>query len=173
VTLLERVDAHLVDRGILHALIGAVALAAHGVVRSTFDYDLLVTDAQVLDAEFWRPLGTAVSLDVRVGADDDPLAGVVRLRQDGQRDVHIMVGRYPWQEDVLARAVLIGGRGLPIAEPADLVVLKLYTGGSQDRWDIEQVLALEDGADIARRVESRAPALPARSRKLWLTLRPR
>lgn len=172
-TLLERVDAHLVDRGVLHAVIGAAALAAHGVVRSTLDQDLFVNDRQVLDEDFWEPLRTLATVEVRVGENDDPLAGVVRLRRPRQPDVAVMVGRHPWQEDVLARAVLIGGRGLPIAEAADLVLLKLYAGGSQDRWDIEQLLALDDGVEIARKVETRIAALPVRSRKLWLTLRQR
>lgn len=172
-TLLEHVDARLVEGGVLHALIGATALAAHGICRSTIDHDLLVTDSRVLDPAFWEPLPPTSTVDVRIGDDDDPLAGAVRLRQVGERDVDVMIGRHAWQDDVLARAVLMRGEGLPIAEAADLVLLKLYAGGSQDRWDIEQVLALASGAEIARKVEERAVVLPARSRKLWLTLRPR
>jgi hypothetical protein len=156
-----------------HALIGAIALAAHGVSRSTADQDLLVTDRRVLDPLFWASLRPATSVDVREGGEGDPLAGVVRLRQEDQRDVDVVVGRHAWQDEVLARAVFIGGEGLPVAEVADVVLLKLYAGGSQDRWDIEQLLALDTGAEIARKVEERSAVLPLRSRKMWLTLRPR
>ena len=53
-TLLDRIADALSARAIPHALIGAIALAAHGVSRSTLDRDLLVTDPQVLDEDFWR-----------------------------------------------------------------------------------------------------------------------
>ena len=172
-TLLERVDALLAERGILHALIGAVALAAHGICRSTIDQDLLVMDRRVLDADFWAPLRPVAAIDVRQGGDDDPLAGVVRISEHDQRDVDLVVGRHAWQEEVLARAVYFGGQGYPFADAADVILLKLYAGGTQDRWDIEQLLALDTGADLARKVEERAAVLPQRSRKLWLTLRPR
>ena len=43
-TLVDRVSARLQAAGIPHALIGAAALAAAGVARSTFDIDLLTVD---------------------------------------------------------------------------------------------------------------------------------
>jgi len=55
-TLLGRVVDLLVRRDIPHALIGAAALAARGIARSTFDIDLLTTDAGVLQTEWWSPL---------------------------------------------------------------------------------------------------------------------
>ncbi|MBL0278437.1 MAG: hypothetical protein IPQ24_20605 [Anaeromyxobacter sp.] len=57
--LLEEVSRHLSGRGVRHALIGAGALAVHGVSRSTFDLDLLVTDQAVLQAAFWAELAAA------------------------------------------------------------------------------------------------------------------
>ena len=39
-----------------HALIGAAALAIHGVSRSTADIDLLSVDATILRAEAWAEL---------------------------------------------------------------------------------------------------------------------
>ena len=63
-TLLDRVSGLLTARGIPHALIGAAALAARGIARSTYDIDLLTTDrwaassafsrlASVLSISFW------------------------------------------------------------------------------------------------------------------------
>jgi hypothetical protein len=46
-------------------------------------------------------------------------------------------------------------------------MLKLYAGGSQDKWDIEQLLALGTAAAIRRDLESRIPALPRRCLELW------
>jgi len=48
VRLLAQVTRALRRERIDFALIGAAALAAHGVSRSTVDIDLLVTDARVL-----------------------------------------------------------------------------------------------------------------------------
>lgn len=50
----DRVVSILNDAGVAHALIGAAALAAAGVARSTLDLDLLTLDARVLDPAFWR-----------------------------------------------------------------------------------------------------------------------
>ena len=49
-SLLRRVHERLEESGIAHALIGAAALAIHGISRSTFDQDLLVTDRRALEA---------------------------------------------------------------------------------------------------------------------------
>ena len=55
-------------------MIGAAALALHGVSRSTGDQDLLVTDSAVLAAGFWESLERSTTIDVRRGDDADPLA---------------------------------------------------------------------------------------------------
>ena len=172
-TLLRRVAAFLGERDIAHAVIGAAALAIHGVSRSTLDQDLLAVDRRVLDAELWKAFDADGTVKVRRGDAEDPLAGVVRIVQEGERDVDVIVGRHQWQHDIVARAAPLGNQPIPVVEPADLVLLKLYAGGSQDRWDIEQLLALEAGGAIARSVDERAAALPLRSRDMWAALRRR
>jgi hypothetical protein len=171
VTLLDGVVARLADQQIAHALIGAVALAIHGVSRSTLDQDLLVIDRRVLRDDFWPPLGSDVTSDVRVGDANDPLAGVVRLRRVAERDVDVVVGRHEWQRTALDRAVRVGDGQLRVVRAADLILLKLYAGGTQDRWDIEQLLALEPAGALVDDVESRAAVLPPDSRELWARLR--
>jgi hypothetical protein len=86
--LIARVAAVLGQSGVRYALIGAGALAAHGIARSTFDLDLF----------------------------------------------------------------------------------KLYAGGSQDCWDIEQLLAASDRPSLIQEVESRLEALPGQARRLWRRL---
>jgi Nucleotidyl transferase of unknown function (DUF2204) len=172
VTLLERVAALLSARGIRHALIGAAALAVHGVSRSTLDQDLLVHDRRVLDPDFWAELSGAASIDIRTGDADDPLAGVVRASDEGERAVDVVVGRYQWQQHVLERATTIGEYQLPVVQRADLILLKLYAGGSQDKWDIEQLLAIDSSAEALASIDAHIASLPARSRELWRALRP-
>jgi hypothetical protein len=173
VTLLDHAERHLEDRGVSSAMIGAGALAIHGVSRSTFDRDLLVSDRRVLDSNFWSDLRAGVSVDSRRGDAADPLAGVVRCHQPGERDVDIVVIHAPWVDAVLMRAVSreTGGAAGRVVTAADLILLKLYAAGSQDRWDIEQLLALDSSGTVRRDVDQRITGLPVRCRPLWAELR--
>jgi hypothetical protein len=170
--LIARVGDLLRRSGVPYALIGAGALAVHGVSRSTLDQDLLATDSRVLADEFWSALQGATA-EVRVGDRDDPLAGVVRIAQPGERDVDVVVGRQAWQNDAITRAMIVQTDfQIPVVRAADLILLKLYAGGTQDMWDIEQLLAAGDAASLCADVERSLAALPARSRELWSGIRP-
>jgi hypothetical protein len=144
--LFVQVVSHLERASIPFALIGAGALAIHGVSRSTLDIDLLATDRRLLEPVFWA-LGSGVEVEVRRGDAADPLAGVVRCRAPNQRHVDIVIGKAAWQAALVARAEPLtrSGRAIPAARVEDLVLLKLYAGGSQDRWDIEQRLQRPSG----------------------------
>lgn len=168
--LLAQVSAALAAAGVPHALVGAGALAVHGISRSTFDLDLFTTDRRALDPAAWGAPGAPALVEVRVGDDADPLAGVVRLRSPGQRDVDVVVGRAGWQRGVVARAIPadLGGRPVPVATAPDLALLKLYAGGPQDAWDVDQLLAAApDEAALRARVEAELPALPPDAAALW------
>jgi hypothetical protein len=168
--LLGDVSRELTAHNLPYALIGAGALAVHGVSRSTFDLDLLVTDRTVLAAAFWAPLaGQGGDVDIRVGDDDDPLAGVVRLTRPGSRPVDVVVGRSAWQAEALGRASPrnLGELPVPVIAPADLILLKLFAGGPQDAWDVEQVLALLDRPTLVAAVERQLSRLPAPAARLW------
>lgn len=170
-TLLERVQQVLDAHGIAHALIGAAALAARGIARSTFDLDLLVADARVLSAELWKPVQAQGPLvDVRRGDAADPLGGVVRIEADGQRPVDVVLGKWAWQARALQRAEHVGG-GPPVVAARDLVLLKLYAGGTQDLWDIRELLGLPDAAGLIAEVEDDLRGLAADLRTRWDAMR--
>lgn len=166
-----QVSASLAARGVPHAMIGAGALAVHGISRSTFDLDLLVVDRSILRADAWSELAArGVSVEARTGDDADPLAGVVRLSAPGQRSVDVVVGRHAWQRDVLRRAVPspVGDRPVPVAIPSDLVLLKLFAGGPQDAWDVQQLVgAAADRGELTAEVERGLGNLSAEARELW------
>ncbi len=170
VSLIERVTDVLDRARASYAVIGAAAMAARGVGRSTRDVDLLTLSAAGLDKAWWTSLSRAgVRVSVSRGDADDPLAGVVRFEQKGERPVDLVFGRYPWQQRVLARAqpAAIGGLNLPTVQTSDLILLKLYAGGAQDAWDIEQLLAGPDRGVLIADVEAVVVELPARCRRLW------
>ncbi len=153
--------------GVPHALIGAAALAAAGVLRSTLDLDLLTVDTRVLDRARWESLWAAgVDVDIRRGDADDPLAGVVRVTMPGERPVDVIVGRHAWQQRAIARAQVLP-TGIRVVLPRDLVLLKLYAGGAQDLWDVRQLLGALDGAALSLQVEEDLSDLPQPAAALW------
>ena len=169
-TLLAYVASQLRREQIEFAMIGAAALAAHGVSRSTVDIDLLVVDPRVLSLTSREP---NVTVDVRRGAADDPLAGVVRFSQPQERDVDVVVGRSRWQQGIIrrARTIDVGELTVPVVDVTGLILLKLYAGGSQDAWDIEQLLGVADQAAVVAAVDALVHELPHASQTLWERLR--
>jgi hypothetical protein len=162
------------DRGIPFAVVGAVAMAVHGVSRSTRDLDLLALSQECLETSFWESVrreGTDVR--IRKGDRDDPLAGVVRFGGPGESPLDLVVGKSPWQAGILRRARLarIEGADVPVAAAADLILLKLYAGGPQDAWDIEQLLEGPDRAALIAEVGAALTALPPEFRRLWARVR--
>jgi len=158
--LLDRILADLAARRIPAAVIGALALAAHGVVRASEDLDLLVLDRSVLARDFWTDWTATSEIEIRRGDPDDPLAGVVRIRADGEI-LDLVVGREPWMPAVLERRIEIqlGPRALPVVSRADLVLLKLFAGGPQDLLDVELLLAAHPGdlkAEVERLLKGRS-----------------
>lgn len=165
-SLLEEISSTLETAGIRHALIGALALSAYGVNRATLDLDLLVTDPSCLKSDLWADLRSrGIAVEVRKGDSTDPLAGVVRFQSPSEGPVDVVVGKFPWQTRLLERAEPVGAT--LVVRAADLVLLKLYAGGLQDAWDVQQLLARPFREDLIREVESRLSDLPARCRELW------
>ena len=79
----------LLDRtGVAHALIGAAAMAAHGISRATADVDLLTVDPSVPRDSSWTPLVDAeATVRVTRGDPEDPLAGTARLERANDAEI--------------------------------------------------------------------------------------
>lgn len=166
--------ALLRERRISFALIGAGAMAVHGVSRSTRDLDLFAVTTELLHSETWQALRRD-GIDIRIerGDSQDPLAGVVRLSVPPEHPIDVIVGKSSWQSDILRRTRMapIEGVELPVAAPADLILLKLYAGGPQDAWDIEQLLAGPERIAATAEVEATLAALPVECQRLWERIR--
>jgi predicted nucleotidyltransferase len=162
------------EAGVPCALIGASALSAYAVARSTLDIDLMVCDPKVLDPALWSRVGAGCAVDVRRGDVLDPLVGVVRVTGPG-RPVDVVVFRpLGWQAAALARAVPVTWSGLDVrvVTPEDLVLLKLYAGGPADLWDVLALLdAVPDRAALVGRVDASLSTLPAVMRRRWAKAR--
>jgi hypothetical protein len=171
-TVLAGAVACLRDAGVPFALVGAAAMAAHGLSRSTADIDLMTTDSRVLQAAFWR---IDADVDVRRGDPSDPLEGVVRLSAPGETLVDIVVGRHDWQRRVIeqARPISFEDVTAPVVARSGLILLKLYAGGSQDAWDILQLLDTPEGVSSIADVERILPELPRDAADLWRQIKTR
>jgi hypothetical protein len=168
-TALERVGGILDTHDIGYALIGAAALAARGVARSTFDIDLLATDHRVLEDQTWLELRAAASVDIRRGDLDDPLGGVTRIVFAAERPIDVVVGKHAWQARAIERAehLMVGP---PVVLARDLILLKLYAGGAQDLWDIRELLQQHDRV-LESEVTADLSALPAELQHRWDSVR--
>ena len=170
-TLFDQVLALLNAHGVPHALIGAAALAAHGVARSTYDIDLLTTDARVLGRGLWTALDHGgATVDIRRGDAEDPLAGVIRIETTGDRPVDIILGKHGWQARAVERADH-GPDGAPVVRSRDLVLLKLYAGGTQDLWDVRELLQLPGRDRLVAEVEADLEEHSDAMRSLWVDAR--
>jgi predicted nucleotidyltransferase len=170
VDLVEAVIRTLTEAGIPFAVIGANAMAMHGVARSTHDLDLLTVDPKALRPETWAGLEAAgATATLRRGDATDPLAGLARLSLRGEPPVDVIVGRTGWQRDAVdrARSASWSGLRLPVARLDDLILLKLYAGGPQDAWDIAELLAAAGDPQVVQQVEERIDQLPREARALW------
>ena len=172
---LEAVVRELSSRSVPHALIGAVAMAARGVVRATDDVDLLVTDRSVLRESSWKTLADAgFKVEVRLGDDEDPLAGVVRVEREPARALDVVVGRHAWQAEVIQRAERhrLGSVEVGLVLPSDLILLKLFAGARQDVMDVEALLEAGDRSGLEAAVELQIARLPQHARDAWRGLMP-
>lgn len=149
-------------------------MAVHGVSRATRDFDLLAVAPAALEPDAWRDFrATGVEVEIRRGDAEDPLAGVVRLSAVGEHPVDLVVGRAAWQADLVGQAPesRIEDVSVPVVDRAGLVLLKLYAGGPQDAWDIEQLLVAPERDRLIVDVERVLPALPQGARRLWERVR--
>jgi len=161
----------LSEANVAYAVVGAVALAARGASRSTFDFDFMVAERRVLREDFWTVVRDGgAEVEIRQGDYDDPLAGVVRI--GGTEPVDIIVAKNRWQSDIVQRAESVQVRGLllPIPSTADLVLLKLFAGGYRDLDDIRTLLHLSEGRELVREVSAALEGLPAEMHKRWAQL---
>lgn len=156
------ISTQLARKGIRHAISGAVAMAAHGVVRATKDLDILVVTTQVRLPEVFaivRGLGFQ-------GDDATLLRG---LREDGYAElksgpvrVEVFAPVLPYHGTIPGRAVLIeiAGTRVPVVTIEDLVVLKMLWRRPKDIPDIHSLLAAARNLDAEYVRSTLASILP-------------
>lgn len=145
---------------VAYALIGAVALAARGVSRSTADLDLLTTDLRVLRFDWPSLLPNEAEVVVRKGDYDDPLAGVITFHAAGEEPVDLVVGRWKWMQEAIGRAerLELGFAEIPVLTVGDLALTKIDAGGPNDLQDLARLVDVH-GEALVEEIERRMPDL--------------
>lgn len=149
----------LKSKGISFTLIGAVALAVHGVARFTADVDLLTSDPTVLSPGFWTDFRGAQP-ELRTGDAEDPLMGVARLPLSPQHD--LIVTGSPGARLALDQVATVEGLPCLVASPLALLALKAEAGAPQDAHDARALLeaqALLGDPGLAQRFREILPQL--------------
>jgi len=134
------------EAAIDHALIGGLALAAHGAARATVDLDLLADGARSQDVDrILREHGYAClhrTEHVANYASEEPARGRVDFLFARREYATAMLGR--------ARPQRILGEAIRVVEAADLIGLKVQASSNdpsrrhRDLADIERLLASAD-----------------------------
>jgi hypothetical protein len=127
----------------------------------------------VLNSDVWDALRRdGASVDARRGDADDPLGGAVHILLADGTDVDLIVAKWQWEADVVARAtpMRIGNADVPVPRTADLILLKLAAGGYLDLRDAAALLALADRDAIVRDVEQHIDGVRPDVRGRWREL---
>ena len=138
-------SAALTQLGVKHALVGGLAVGAHGWPRATRDVDFLVDDT----AWTKTPSGLVVMrAGLPVEAHGVPI-DTLSIRDD-ERHLAAAIEQAETTE------------GIPVAPVAALVYMKLASPRSKDRMDvIEMLKSGADAAAIRGYLEDNAPSLLA------------
>ncbi|MDD4888625.1 MAG: nucleotidyltransferase [Phycisphaerae bacterium] len=120
------------ELGIGYALIGGVAAMYYGRSRSTEDVDFVAATkhAEVL----------AAHAETMAKHHFDPACSWKLYHQSG---VEVDLWKDEHADEIVQRAVTVGmaGRSVLVAEPHDLIAMKLRAGRLQDDYDIGQMLS--------------------------------
>lgn len=151
----------LVRRNVSYAVIGAMAAAAHGVVRASLDADALVMLQVREAASLRRSLDEAgFTTELRIGDPDDPIPALLAVRDTHGNRVDLLIGLRGLDPDALSRAgeVAFLDGVLRIVGREDLIAMKLFAGSPQDLADARAALQIDRETldfELLRRLSAR------------------
>jgi len=129
-----------------YALIGALAVSAHGRPRATQDIDILISADQFYFTQSLSQLADQLGgrCEIRKSNPADPIGDTARIYdRHGNAMVDFLKARWKWEEEMILAAERVAYEGkvnIPVAGREDLLVLKLRAGSPQDLVDATELL---------------------------------
>jgi hypothetical protein len=144
-----------------YAVIGAFALAVHGVIRATTDVDALLFTKPSRLAELQKPFKRAgFHTELRNAGADDPVSGMLVLSDDFGNHVELLGGLRNMDPKIYSRTLEIKFRDetLRIVGREDFIAMKCFAGSPQDLLDARSAYQATTGPiqlDLLRTVTRR------------------
>lgn len=143
----ESVLAALSRAEVRYLVVGGVACALNGFVRTTEDVDILV-DAEPRNLErllaALAQIGEGYARELRVEDFTDE-EGAVRLVEDFPIDIFTRMGGRRYADLLPHRRLHASESPIPYVDAEGLILLKSRSLRPQDRFDIEALRALQRG----------------------------
>jgi len=137
----------LVSQNVEYTIIGAMAVAVHGVVRASVDADALVNvSLERLEQLGEQLTAQGLQMELRRGDPFDPIPAILIVRDQYENRVDLLVGIRGLDPDIHRRAITVDvaefGTALKFASREDLIAMKLFAGGPIDLRDAERLVAV-------------------------------
>lgn len=116
-----------------------------------------------------RAMTVSERIALALSLGDDDLDRYVRATASSERPVDVVVGKHSWQSRAIDRVVPMGHR-IPVVLARDLALLKLYAGGPQDLWDVQELLR-QSPPSLEAEVSEDVAALSSQMQRQWLAIR--
>jgi len=158
--LLDAVDA-LQQQGVDYLVIGAFALAVHGVVRASTDADALLSIVPARLAQLAGVFENAgFGTTLRHGDVEDPIAAMLVLSDGFANQVDLLGGLRGLDPKVFSRGIAVPflGATLRVVGREDFIAMKCFAGRAQDILDARSAYHGADGPielDLLRTVTRR------------------
>lgn len=131
-----------------YAVIGAFALAVHGIVRASMDADvLLYTTPRRLTELHARFEQMGFGAEFRQGDSEDPVPAMLGLSDNHGNRVDLLAGLRGLDPLVFSRTIEVSfyGERLRIVGREDFIAMKCFAGGPQDLLDARSALKSGNG----------------------------
>lgn len=139
-----------------YALMGGMAVAAHGLPRPTHDVDFTISLPREQLPDFYAAateLGYTVP-EAFEGGWVDQVAGMPLVRvqmwvRGKSIDIDVFLAESSYQRELLKRKVRVQVEGLEawLVSPEDLILLKLIAGRPRDYGDVADILFVQSQLD--------------------------
>jgi hypothetical protein len=131
-----------------YAVVGGVAVNAHGYVRATNDLDIFIRPTEDNARSAFRALHT-LGVPLEGLTPGDLLNDQENLRfgpEEDHIDILASIGEMPFDQVWRNRVeTLVGGLSIPFISRTDLIENKLQVGRMRDLADAEELSLLADG----------------------------